>query len=648
MDDAVRFLFQPNPYLKPFIIIHHGIVQGIVYGDVGAIHIRSDILPSGIDDAYYITLHITTNEPFSPRAFSFVWRYLNGLDGDILLLDLLMHMSYYLPLRDRSARPPRPSYVRPIEAQPYFTAFNIAASEGIVGKWLFSLISQHHDCRFIIQVIAQMGMRVPSAFFPPLTVTDDYTSMYDYDTDYFGVMPPPSIRSFATREIDTNEVLARYLTGRHRLTGEVGLEKPFAEPMIMTIDNKVCECISYTIIRAGDAFGLRVLFYTLAAVAGGSVTYATRYLNGKWDPDVTPRFYQRGARSLTEDNLAVDEIDVKYLVTTRASMHLTPTGNTTFIINGEIIVGNPVVMMSRSAYIAGIVEAGGVSPIEINLVIGDRPTFLLLWSWMNNNNEFSEAKDYLVDYHQMWLYLDYFLVPITSSFVNIFIYGLAHAADDHHLTLFTDAVLLKLSNAVNLQPLSRQTLITTPIKELVFTARGRVLTLPYKYHLTVTTDPQVNDIILFPRNSMEYSITAIVGERLLCGTTAFIVIPLEGVSSEVKAAGATTYNVFRGEIVIMRPPEYHLLDADRKLYSISGTPWVAREDDGQYTLVGKTIRISTSDAFTAVGLEDDDVVVAPMIGLPVDCNYLQEYKALPGVKPYIAIWEAGDVAVPAG
>ena len=87
--------------LAPYLIRVNGEIIGKIYGDPTLIHQRASILAPTPAAKWYYTLDL----PFySPQAFGWLWRYLNGLDElhTYTMKDILMNESYSIPVPERN------------------------------------------------------------------------------------------------------------------------------------------------------------------------------------------------------------------------------------------------------------------------------------------------------------------------------------------------------------------------------------------------------------------------------------------------------------------------------------------------------------------------------------------------------------------
>lgn len=536
LDTARRYLRVPSRYLTPFVIVHNDVAQVVVFGDLTTMRLRCDIFSGKISPTPYLILRFSSSQPFSPLGFMYVWTYLNGLDGDYSLYSTLIRLSYVIPIPHRTPEraPLRPVTRSVLASWPIFHAFGIKPYENIIGKWYLGLFPLPiHVDPAIHEIVAAIPTRILP---PPTSVRDGPVTPNQFDTEYIlraGYPPdhlPPSFRSFAGEKIPEDDIIKRYFTDVpvHRLKQQMGTVEKLYYPVAVVIGVEAYECTFYVIAHGHEQdqslwaiprgpevsdfmarYQWMLCLILQTSSSSDEISVMIVYADGQWytlsviDVNIALRplqvipsiaFHRRTVKPITKIDHVDETITQKYWAIPRVL-----SSAATFRFGDRTITGNPVTMLTRSQWIA-IATADGDNIINSEMRIDNWDAFNIVWRWMNHGGStFRDEVDLVItDYRVILHYLNYFSVPLTSSFVDM-TFRMLLANSLAMRRLFTDATLRQLDTTVLLVPMSE--LETNP--DIVPASHlnivgGKIFTIPYSSYTRVGhTEVRVGDVIIW-------------------------------------------------------------------------------------------------------------------------------------------------------
>lgn len=493
-------LHSEKSLLHPFVIVINGIPMKI-YGDIPTMMTRMGIeLPSPGPP-----WSLTTKEPFPPyhtltfnnipdgiplSAFLYVWYYLNGLDDDTSLIDMLEFGSYVIPVPGNDTVPVDPVSLvtpTPIGAYYFLRAFSIPFSEQIWGKWflgIFQLEPSSNTREILREVLPPRG--IPQYFIPPpLCVKGtEPTRANRIDDEITRLLPgtiPPSFLPCLGKEVRFSDLYRKYITSKspkqlrelHR--GEEDEEENYQlleEPLVCVVDGETMwNIIGYDVIwRDRSKPGRHSSDFDMVFVlhSGDKPRHLTRALPGEPHWKLIGYAGEKGkddwisVEVFTATSVSIvkcDKIDRRHFIPMEQSYDPTVYNSqaVTFLVgrNESEFTGNPVVMASRSPLMLELLERG----LERKMMLGTTlpPVFVgddfdILWKWLNNEPRHRFQIDVYLPPLRVWL--DYFNVSFTSSFYTSMPPGgitpeiiQGHSADDGYKRIRYYNPLVPLSEA---------------------------------------------------------------------------------------------------------------------------------------------------------------------------------------------------------
>ena len=456
-------LHSPKCPLTPFIILINN-QPFKIYGDPTTMSMRTETIPRVKEK--YITLKFD-NIPFrGVSGFLYVWHYLNGLSEEITLLEMMKSECYYIAVPGVTSKPIKQVskiVSSPIEAHYFLTAFGIPYKDHIWGKWFLGLFplnpAKDHHNRILLDLVGKL----PPAFIPPPLVhwsisrtprnleedtsirKDVHPAMSNrFDNELLMLIMrsgvpiptiPPSMRRFAGEEIKMSDLFDEYVNNRAPYTVDMNRPRVFDDPFIAIVRNKSGGRSMFLVRRYELRYfpgGRRTALYLSLDISPSSkrreqsfwMIYSTGggwYSHTKGGNILESAFVDAGEVinvSFYHCKKPIDHCDrlmENNLIAKGWEEELPLSDAIIFTTGSGELIGNPVVMASRSSYMLSVLEAG-VSREKMHLDVSlFSPRLLkLAWNWMNGYDIGDNRLEGYVLPEQIWRIMNYFLIDPSS------------------------------------------------------------------------------------------------------------------------------------------------------------------------------------------------------------------------------------------